>query len=669
MSRDPSTQAILRSVSSPLPTDRRSLTRRGFLQATAVATGAAMLPAWLADAAGAATPIGPGDGVLVLITMGGGNDGLNMVVPTNDGTYRDRRGGLAIPASSTLALSEGRGLHPNLPAIERLWRTGDVAIIDGVGAPGTDLSHFSSMARWMAGTADNAGLHSGWVGRYLDGLPGGDDPFHGVSIGSSIPLLMQGNQRQASGIPAGANGIFQVAGADPTYQRQYDAIASFGDAATGRGELADALADSGRRAVDLAATIEPVYGEETSDEGLRQQLDLCARLINANLGIRVFSVIYGDFDSHADQAPMHDARMAELNEGIEAFFGRLHPNYGARTLVLTASEFGRRVKANRSAGTDHGAASTLLAIGSQVRGGYYGEQPSLTNLDNHGNLRPSVDYRSVYTTVLDDWLNADANQILGGNHENLGFVAPPAPNRTTSGLNPVIVNTTFKYRAQVTRLYLAFFGRLPDSKGLDHWVGARSGGTPLASIADALAGSEEFRQQYGHLSNQQFVSLLYQNVLNRAADGSGLAHWTSVLNGGTSRGEVMLGFSESTEFIGAAQADVDRVDNVGPVARLYQAYFLRAGERDGVRYWIGSGLSYRAISDAFAASPEFQQRYGSVGDAAFVDLVYSNVLGRGADAAGRAYWLRELGRGVTRGQIMLGFSESTEFVGRTNTIA
>lgn len=664
---DPTTADVLAAISSPLPVDGGSVTRRRFLQAVALAGGAAMLPSWMAEMAEAANPVGPGDGILVLITMGGGNDGLNTVIPIHNGTYHDRRGPLAIPASSAIAISDDRALHPNLGIVNDLWQRGDVAVIDGVGAPGTDLSHFSSMATWMAGSTGN--LHSGWLGRYLDGLPGGNDPFHGVTIGSSIPLVVQGQHRQASGLPATPNGVFEVAGADATYRRQYDALVALGDGATGRGDLADALGDAGRRAVDLAAAIEPVYGGDELDNHLAQQLDLCARLINANVGIRVLAVHYGDFDSHAGQPAMHNARMAELDGALRVFLARLNSTYAARTLILTVSEFGRRVKANRSNGTDHGAGSTLLAIGTQVHGGFYGELPSLASPDRHGNLVPTVDFRSVYTTVLDTWLQADANQVLGGTYENLGFLAAPAPNRTTSGLNPTGAASTLRYRAEVVRLYKAYFGRLPDSAGLDHWVDARRAGVRLINVSDSFAASAEFVDRYGHLSNRAFVELLYQNVLGRAGDGGGLAHWTSVLDGGKPRGEVMVGFSESNEFVTASAGDIERVEHAGPIARLYLAYFLRPPDTDGVRYWIGTNLPYRAISDAFAASSEFQQRYGNLSNDGFVDLVYQNVLGRPADAAGRAYWIGEMARGVSRGQIMLGFSESAEFVVKTNTLA
>ena len=666
---DPTTTEILNAVSSPLPTDPYHLSRRHFLQAAALASGAAVVPGWLVDAAAAATPVGPNEGILVLLTMNGGNDGLSTVIPVQNGAYFDKRRNLAIAASSAIPLGDERALHPNLSTVNHLWNKGDVAIIEGVGVPDvTDLSHFSSMARIMAGTKKGGAYHNGWLGRYLDGLPGGDDPFHGVSIGTSIPLVVQGVQRQASGLPPEANGIFQVEGVDATYGRQYDALATFGQTSTGLGDLADALAVNGRRAVEMAARVEPVYQQDLPEGDLKAKLELAARLINTNLGIRVLTVSYGDFDSHADQPELHNARMAELNDGLQAFYNRLHPSFGARTMILVVSEFGRRVKANNSNGTDHGAANTLLAIGAQVRGGFYGQLPSLTSLDQRGNMKPTVDYRSVYATVLDGWLGGDSNQILGGGYEDLGFVAPPSPARTTSELNPITINTVFKHRGQVVRLYRAYFGRLPDTAGLDHWVAARRSGMTLVQISAAFAASAEFRHKYGHLTNRQFVDLVYRNVLGRGPDGEGLDYWTSALDQGTDRGEVMVGFSESAEFVITAEDDVDEVDHGGPVARLYRAYFLRPGDTGGLRYWIGSNLSYDAISDAFSASGEFQARYGALSDAQFIELVYSNVLDRPGDAAGRQYWLARLAGGTSRGSIMLGFSESDEFIAKTATL-
>ncbi len=664
------TPEIVGALSSPLPTDARSVSRRRFLQAAAMASGAvAVGPTLLAGTAGAAAPIGPADGVLVLVTMAGGNDGLNTVIPVADGADHARRGALAIPPGRALAISDERAFHPRLDALQALWNQGQVAVIDGVGIPGaTDLSHFSCMARWMSGNSGGSPT-SGWLGRYIDGLPGGDDPFHGVAIGTSVPLVMQGRERRATGLPSANEGGMHVVGADGVTQRQLDALSWFAAGPTGKGDLADALARTGAEAISVAGGIEPAYIETLPDGDVKRQLDLVARLINANLGIRVFSVVYGDFDGHAGHLAMHDARLHDLNEGLKAFYNKLNPAFAARTLLLVASEFGRRVAANHSAGTDHGAANAVLAVGAQVRGGFYGELPSLTNLDAEGNLRASVDFRGVYATVLDGWLGGDSNQILGGRYEDLGFVAAPAPARTTSGINPVVASSIFKYRAQVVRQYLAYFGRLPDSAGLQHWVNARRSGLSLASMSNSFASSDEFRARVGHLDNVAFIDLVYRQVLGRAPDSAGLAHWALVLSQGTSRGQVMVGFAESAEFVAATKDQVAWVERNGPVARLYLAYFQREGDDEGIRYWIGTGLPGVAVSNAFAGSEEFQARYGPLANVGFVDLVYRNVLGRPPDDGGLAYWAGELARGVTRGQVMSGFAESAEFVARTGTLA
>jgi uncharacterized protein (DUF1501 family) len=668
-SHEPTTSEVMRAISSPLPADPSSLSRRHFLQAAVVAAGAAAMPMWLSEAAQAAVPLGPGDGVLVLITMSGGNDGLNTVIPISQGAYYDHRRNLAITPSNALVLNDERALHPNLRTVGHLWNDGDVAIIEGVGNPGvTDLSHFSAMARLMAATAGDNSFYHGWLGRFIDDLPGGDDPFHAVNIGTSIPLVVQGRHRQAAGLPDRPNGVFKINGADSHKRRQHAALAAFAGSPTGRGALADAVAVNGARAVEVAADVEPVYAEDLPEGTLQAKLDLAARLINANLGIRVLTLSYGDFDGHAGHAEMHGARMRELDEGLQIFYDRLHPSFGARTIILAVSEFGRRVNANGSQGVDHGAGGTMLAIGTQVRGGFYGQLPSLTALDRRGNLKPTVDFRSVFATVLDGWLEADSRSILGGSYEDLGFVAPPSPTRTTSKVNPVTVGSVFTYRAQVVRLYRAYFGRSPDSAGLDHWVEARRSGLALTEVSEALAASAEFRSRYGHLTNREFVDLVYRNVLARAPDAAGLEHWTTVLDQGTGRGEVMVGFSESQEHVDTTRDIVDDVDRRGPVARLYQAYFERPPDDDGLRHWIGASLSYEAISDAFAASGEFQERYGRLSDAEFVDLVYENVLGRSADDVGRRHWLARLATGTSRGAVMLGFSESPEFIERTATL-
>lgn len=235
-------------------------------------------------------------------------------------------------------------------------------------------------------------------------------------------------------------------------------------------------------------------------------------------------------------------------------------------------------------------------------------------------------------------------------------------------------------RDSVRRLYGAFFLRLPDADGLAFWEDAYlTCAFPLARIADEFARSAEFRARYGSLSNRQFVELVYANVLGRAGEAAGVNHWTTQLDaGGLSRGGVMVGFSESAEYVGRTGTTspqpslcVERAVS-DSVFRLYRAYFLRAPDTGGERYWVDTYGRCRAslavVSDGFASSAEFRSRYGGLTNRQFVELVYTNVLGRPGEPSGVSYWTTTLDLGVrSRGGVMIGFSESAEFVVRTVT--
>ena len=660
---DPSTADVHATLSAP-DMGKHQLTRRYFLQAAAAAGGATMLSGAFADMAGAATPLGASQGVVVIVWMEGGNDGLNTVVPINDGTYYDLRGSTAIAPSAALDIGNGRGLHPELGYVQGLFQQGQVAVIDGVGEANNDLSHFESAARWMDGRTGNGPRTSGWVGRYLDGLPG-NDPFHGVHIGRSVPLQMQGNRRVATGVPVNAGGLFNPATASDVDQRQLAAIDAMASGSNGLGEWGEALAEAGRSSLAVASRLAPVYNPELPEGDFTPDMILAARLINANLGLRVINVSYGDFDGHAGHPTMHGDRMREFNAGLQAFHANLDGRFSNRTLVLTLSEFGRRPKANNSSGTDHGSASSLLAIGPAVVGGFHGEFPSLTDLDNRRNQKANVDFRSVYANVLDTWLGGDSNQILGGDYTGLSLLGNPGSSSGGSGAGTVpVVNV----RPQIMRLYLAYFMRMPDIGGLNYWVDAARGGMPLARVSQSFSESPEFIDRYGALNDEGFVDQVYQNVLSRSPDGGGRAYWLGRLQSGTTRGEMMIGFSESPEFIdGSAEALFD-FDANGPIARLYQAYFLRRPDAGGLAFWSGQQMPLAAISEAFAASDEFASLYGTLSNQAFVERVYQNVMGRDPDEGGRTFWTAELYGGMRRGHVMLNFSESPEFVERFRTL-
>ncbi len=649
------------------PAEQTLFTRRLFLQAVAAGITVSALPAWLAEPAEAATPLGSGDGVLVLLTMSGGNDGLNTFIPFANGAYHDRRPRLAIGADRAIALSGSRGLHPRLGFLKQQWDRGNLAIIDGVGLTGSNLSHFDSTARMMTLAGSSSAAGTGWLGRYLDGL--GADPFNGVSVGSSLPLVVKGRSRQAIAIPEYRNNIFDVSEPGSTYARQWRALRAMGMKPTGFGPLADGLTAAGRRAVDLAGTVHRHIEDRIDEPAVITKLRLAARLINADLGIRVISIDFGDFDSHVNQASMHDERMRELNAGIETFHRTLQPAFVTRTLIVGTSEFGRRVHDNGS-GTDHGVANSLFAVGHQVNGGFHGQLPSLTNLDSDRNLKTTVTFPHFYGNLLSTWLKADSAQILGRDYSDLGFLNPPGkplPGKQA----PVVVSSTDRVarRAAIARLYLAYFGRLPDEDGMAFWSEQVIGGSrSLNSVSQALAQSRQFVNQYGRLSNRQFVELAYKNVLDRSADANGLDHWVGVLDRGGGRGAVMVSFSESAEFKRRSAKQVWWFEEVGPIGRLYRAYFLRRPDTRGLAHWINTGLELPAISDVFANSTEFLNRYGTLTNRDFVSLVYRNVLGRRADTDGFNYWIGQANRGVPRGDIMTGFSESREFATKVKAL-
>ncbi len=413
------------------------MSRRRFLQTLGIGAGAvALTPVLSRLEAFAAPPIGLTDGVLVLIQMSGGNDGLNTLVPFADPHYYDAslRSNIAIPANQVLDVGNGFGLHPSLPKIKARFDNGQVAIVRGVGYTPRDLSHFSSMGYWMGGwngSPPTPSVGTGWVGRYLDGLPNAaTESLYAATIGTSVPLHLVGSQARASGLPESINGSFGIdrTGRDGSNGLLFDTIKTFGTGpgATGLGIWGDSFAKSERDTMDLATKIQPAYTGTLPNSDLGRQLVLCARLINANLGLRVLNASFGNFDNHAAEGGVsgtHAGQLAELDDAVDAFFAALNPAYLSRVLVMTFSEFGRRPESNDSGGTDHGTASVQFVIGQNVSGGLKGQQPSLTQLDRDGNLSYQVDFRNVYANVLDTWLKADSTQVLGGTYPPLGLFA------------------------------------------------------------------------------------------------------------------------------------------------------------------------------------------------------------------------------------------------------
>lgn len=434
-----------------------AFTRREFLGTGLTLASAAVAVPWFVNrsalglvqpAPGARSIPGvPEDRILVVIQLSGGNDGLNTVVPYGEAAYYRARPGIAIREERVIKLSgSSEGLHPTMGALADLYNDGLLSVIQGVGYPNPNRSHFTSMDIWH--TADTSATGDGWLGRYFDAecvgygafeggrapasaRPTAPNPQIGIAIGPSAPLAMKG--RKMSGISFESADLFRWTGSSTGTGRRgeevhrelaeaYDAITRAGtpegvDPDSNLGFLtrtaldAQVSSDLIRRAV--AARPRVTYpGSELS-----RQLQMVASMIQARLSTRVYYVGMGGFDTHSGQGGEQGRHATLLNQfagALKAFYADLKAQGNdGRVLTMTFSEFGRRVGQNGSQGTDHGTAAPMFLAGPMVRPGVLNPHPSMSNLDQ-GDLRYSVDFRQVYAAILERWLKADARPILGG---------------------------------------------------------------------------------------------------------------------------------------------------------------------------------------------------------------------------------------------------------------
>ena len=428
LSHDHEAGDALAALSTPVEHSEIGWSRRRFLQVVAAggATAAAgtMLPgAW--REAWAAPPVGPTDGILVLIGMYGGNDGLNTVVPVGNAEYYAKRGAVALQPSATLPITPEFGLNPGLAFVQSEYQGGRVAIVNGVGYPQYDRSHFSSMDLWMRGLASRASTSpTGWIGRWLDGIGPAGDLLQGVSFGNSVPLVVRGNLRNATAMPTDQG--FFGSSKDVDARAAFAALRGMGATAPATGPWGVELAKAQIDLLDLADATTPFYTPAPSGSGLVRQLTLTARMINANIGLRVFNASLGGFDTHTNEQTSQQRALGDLDTALKAFWGALDPAFANRVTVMTFSEFGRELRGNASGGTDHGAPSCMFVMGPRVAGGLYGALPDLKTLDRSGQLTFNVDFRSIYATLLETWLHADPDALLGGRFDRVAnLVAVP----------------------------------------------------------------------------------------------------------------------------------------------------------------------------------------------------------------------------------------------------
>jgi uncharacterized protein (DUF1501 family) len=354
----------------------------------------------------------PKDTVLVVCQFSGGNDGLNTVIPYANKAYYTWRPTIGIPEEQVLKLNEQIGLHPSFVGLQKLYKDGKVAIIQNVGYPNPNRSHFRSMDIWQSASPDDA-MRYGWIGRHFDHMMelGALNPVVALGLSTEKPLALAGNK---ASIPCFASLVdLKTMVGDPDAERMLrdiqgtDSIPSHGVIKEANNTALDAMSILNTQLQSYAPKQD--YGTHSFGQGFKQ----LAQIIATSPNTRVLYFANGGFDTHAKQQPTQEALFAGFDKAITAFQAEMESLGKAdKVIVLTFSEFGRRVGENGSGGTDHGTAAPMFIVGKSVKGGLHGPIPDLNDLDN-GDLRFKIDFREVYAATLDTWMGGDSEIVLG----------------------------------------------------------------------------------------------------------------------------------------------------------------------------------------------------------------------------------------------------------------
>ena len=372
------------------------------------------------------------DPVLAVLSLSGGNDGLNCVIPRNNGFYRDFRPTLAVPEDQIIPINDDLGFHPTMGPLKKYWDEGKLAVFVGIGYPTPSYSHFRSMDIWHTCEPEIIGTE-GWLGRATKQLdPNSENVLTAVNFGRGLPRALV-----MDGVPVASVGNLEtyglLTGIEGENQRN-DALDVFGrmySPAIGTGAVMDYIHATGTDALkgaDILSTAPDNYtsGVEYSTTAIGQYMKNIAQTHLAGVGSRVLYTTspYNGFDSHATQAQANAALLTDVSNTVDTFITDLREHDASDNVTLFFfSEFGRRVADNGS-GTDHGAAGVAFALGEHVKGGVYGTYPSLepSQQEEGGNLKFNLDFRSVYSTILEDWLQLAPEPIVGGNYERVKFI-------------------------------------------------------------------------------------------------------------------------------------------------------------------------------------------------------------------------------------------------------
>lgn len=406
------------------------LVASGFLAPSFLTRTALAVDAQTAAAAGSSSSAS--NRILVVLQLSGGNDGLDTVIPVGDPAYAGARGANAWAPGDVLSLSSNVGLHPAFPKIKALYDQGKVAVVQGVGYPNPNLSHFRSMDVWHSAHPESMET-SGWLGRYLNACgcqTSASTSIPGISVGDQLNTMFW---TDTTLVPAIASvGAFSFL-ADTKYKNdrtfQLQTLYNIYQEAGNWSPFESTIRQGTLNALQSSDAIQKVAASYQStvqypqNNGLATQLKLVAQIIAGNLGTRIFSVSMGGFDTHANEKPVHARLFPQMDAAVDAFMADL-AGLGQQdnVTIMTFTEFGRRVQVNASGGTDHGTAEPLFVIGNGVKGGLYGTYPSVGDLDSSGNLKFGLDFRSVYAGMLRDVVGTDPTTVLGGTFAPLGVM-------------------------------------------------------------------------------------------------------------------------------------------------------------------------------------------------------------------------------------------------------
>ena len=367
---------------------------------------------------------------LVVVQLSGGNDGLNTVVPYGDGLYYDWRPDVRIEPDQVLHLDDRFGFNPSMGPVKELWDEGKVAILNGIGYPSPNRSHFRSMDIWH--TAESEGIgDSGWLGRTIKDLdPKGENVLAGVNFGRGLPRALS-----CKGVPVASVGDLETYGLLPDIKEQnareyaLEAFAYIYGSAMAQDEVSQFIGQTGLdalRGADILRSAPAKYSSsvEYADTPIAQSMKNIAQVLTADLGTRVYYAQHGSFDTHAGQIDSHAKLWTDTSNALGDFMDDVKEHgLEDEVLVLVFSEFGRRIQDN-SAGTDHGSGGVSFVIGEPVNGGFYGEYPSLKEEDHlEGDLHFNTDFRSIYSTIAERWLGVDPELAANGRYEQIDFIA------------------------------------------------------------------------------------------------------------------------------------------------------------------------------------------------------------------------------------------------------